>query len=81
MPVGQEHHECVSMTVAVLPDGLDQLLDLIGRQVLACAQLSVWRALRRDCSILVIGVTSRRFEFVMIYALPATATVQTIGIF
>jgi hypothetical protein len=26
-------------------------------------------------------VTSRRFEFVMIYALPATATVQTIGIF
>jgi hypothetical protein len=25
----------------------------------------------------VIGVTTRRFEFVMIYALPATATVQT----
>ena len=39
MPVGQEHHERITVAVAVLPDGLDQLLDLVGGQVLAGAQL------------------------------------------
>jgi hypothetical protein len=51
MPEGQKHHEGVAVTVAVLPDGLDQLLDLISGQVLAGAQLRVWCAPGRDCSI------------------------------
>jgi hypothetical protein len=35
MPVGQKHRERVAMAVAVLPDGLDQLVDLVGGEVLA----------------------------------------------
>ena len=39
MPVGQEHHQRVAMAIAVRLSRLDQLLDLIGREVLARAQL------------------------------------------
>jgi hypothetical protein len=41
MPVGQKHHERVAMAVAVLPNRLDDLLDLVGGEVLAGAQLRV----------------------------------------
>jgi hypothetical protein len=38
MPVGQKHHERVAIAVAVLPDGLDQLVDLVGgRAISICA--------------------------------------------
>ena len=43
MPVGQKHHQRVALAVAVRLGRLDQLLDLVGSQVLAGAQLSVWR--------------------------------------
>ena len=51
MPEGQKHHERNAMAVAVLPGRLDQPLDLIGGEVLAGAQLYIWCAPRRDCSI------------------------------
>ena len=51
MSVGQKHHERIATAVPVLPDRLGQLLDLIGGQVLARAQLCIWCAPRGDCSI------------------------------
>jgi hypothetical protein len=51
MPIGQKHHQSVTVAVAVGLGCLDELLDLVGGQMLARAQISVWRALRRDCSI------------------------------
>jgi len=51
VPVGQKHHERIAMAVAVLRDRLDQLLDFVGDEVLAGAQLRVGCAMRRDCSI------------------------------
>jgi hypothetical protein len=51
MPIGQKHHQRVTVTVLVGLGRLNQLLDLVGREVLAGAQLCIWCALRRDCSI------------------------------
>jgi hypothetical protein len=81
MPIGQKHHQSVTVAVAVGLGCLDQLLDLVGGQMLARAQLSVWRRRGATVRFSMVGVTSRRFGFVMIYALPAIATVQTLGIF
>jgi hypothetical protein len=50
MPVGQEHHERVAVTVPIPSGGFDQPLDLIGRQVFACAQLGIRRAPWGDCA-------------------------------
>jgi hypothetical protein len=58
-----------------------QLLDLVGRQVLARAQLCVGGASRVTVKFSVVGATSRRFGFAMVCALPSIATVQTLGIF
>jgi hypothetical protein len=57
---GQEHHQSVSVTMAVGPGRFDQLLDLVDGQVLACPKVSVFGSARRDCSILVAGATRRR---------------------
>jgi hypothetical protein len=48
---GQEHHKRIAMAVTVLLDGLDQLLDLVGGQVFAGAQLRVRCTPRGACSI------------------------------
>src|SRR5690348_3576225 len=51
MPVGQKHHQAVTVAVAVGLGCFDQLLDLVACEMLAGAQLSIGRAPRRDCSI------------------------------
>jgi len=44
MPVGQKHHERVAIAVAVLPDGLDQLVDLVGRGTISICAWSAGRS-------------------------------------
>jgi hypothetical protein len=51
MPVGQEHHQRVAVTVAVGLGGLDQPLDLVRRQVLASPEQGVLWPTRNDCAI------------------------------
>ena len=62
VPVGQKHHECVAVAVAVGLGRLDQLLDLVGGQVLARAQLCVGARRGVTVRFSVIGVTTRRFR-------------------
>jgi hypothetical protein len=62
MSVGQKHHERIAMAVPVLPDRLGQLLDLIGGQVLARAQLCIW-CVPPTVRSSVVGVTNRKFGF------------------
>jgi hypothetical protein len=50
MPVGQQHHQSVTVAVAVGLGRLDQLLDFVNRQMFAGAKLGVWAATRSDCS-------------------------------
>jgi hypothetical protein len=48
VPVGQEHHQRVAVAVAVGLGRLDQFLDLVRRQVLAGAQLRLFRLEHQD---------------------------------
>jgi len=59
MPIGQKHHERVTVAVAVGLGRFGQLLDLVGRQVLARAQLCVGGASRVTVKFSVVGATSR----------------------
>jgi hypothetical protein len=52
MPVSHQDHGDVSVTVAIVLRGLDQLFNLSLGQVLSAAKLAVWPAPRRDCSFL-----------------------------
>src|SRR5437763_10471817 len=51
MPVGQKNHQGVAMPMAVLLRGLDQLLDLILRQVLPGPNFSIFGSAWLNCSI------------------------------
>jgi hypothetical protein len=51
MPERKQDHGRVPVTVAVRLGGLDQGLDLPGRQVLPGPKLGVGASRRRDCSI------------------------------
>jgi hypothetical protein len=52
MPVSDQDHGWVAMTLAVVLSGLDQALDLCRRQMLAGAQLAVRSAaLIYDCAL------------------------------
>lgn len=44
MPVSQENHQRITVAAAVRPDRVDELLDFIGGQLLAGAQLCIWCA-------------------------------------
>jgi hypothetical protein len=50
MAVGHEDHGCVAVTMAIAASGLNQLLDLARREVLAGANRDVLRPPRRNCS-------------------------------
>jgi hypothetical protein len=71
VPVSQEHHQGVTVAVAVGLGRLDQRLHLIGRQVFAGAQIGVWSARRCDFRFSVAGETNRRLGFATVYALPS----------
>ena len=52
MAVGDQQHRGVAVTVAAVPRGGDQALDLIERKVFPRAQLGIWTApshVRRNC--------------------------------
>jgi hypothetical protein len=51
MPVGQEHHQRVTVTMPVGLSHLDQPLDLVRRQVFASPKLGIWGPARCDCAI------------------------------
>jgi hypothetical protein len=51
MPVGQQHHERVTVTVAIGLGCLDQRLSLIVRQMLAGTDIGILGPARRNCSI------------------------------
>jgi hypothetical protein len=50
VPVGQQDHGGVAVTVPVAPSGLGQRLDLVRGEVLAGAQVGVLLPLRSNCS-------------------------------
>jgi len=80
VPIGQKHHQRVAVTVPISFGRLDQPLDLVRCQVLAGTKLGIWWPARRDCSILVVGATRRRCEFVMIFSPSPNRTVQRRGV-
>jgi hypothetical protein len=51
MPVSQEHHQRVAVTVAIGLGRLDQPLDLVRSEVLAGPKLGIRWSVRRHCSI------------------------------
>ncbi len=51
VPVGHEDHGGVPVAPAVAPGGFHQPLDLGLGQILAGAQVGVWRTLGGDCAI------------------------------
>jgi hypothetical protein len=51
VPEGEQDHGGVAVTVPVALGRLDQLPDLVGREVLAGPQLDVLLSLQRNCSI------------------------------
>jgi hypothetical protein len=50
MAEGHQDHGGVPVTVPIGLGGLDEGLDLAGREVLAGAKLRVWSTCRRNCS-------------------------------
>jgi hypothetical protein len=50
MPIGQEYHQAIAVAVAIGLGCLNEILDLVGGQVLTGAEISVWWTRRRDCS-------------------------------
>ena len=80
VPVGDQHHGGVAVAMAVLAGGRDQPSDLAVGQVLARADLGVAAALRwagrsSTVPITVVGATSARCGFVMIFQAFLAATV------
>jgi hypothetical protein len=69
----------VPMPVSVGLGGLDQGLDLAGRQVLPGPKLGVRAPHRSNCSIYSVGVTSLRCDFAMENGPPRIATVRSLG--
>jgi hypothetical protein len=51
MPEGQEDHERITVTITIVLSRLDQPLDLVDGQVLACPNVSIFGSARCDCSI------------------------------
>jgi hypothetical protein len=51
MPVGQKHHQRVTVTVAIGFGYFDQLFDLLRGQVLTGPKLGIWGPARSDCAI------------------------------
>jgi hypothetical protein len=62
--------------VAVVAGHLDQLFHFTVGQVLPGPPIGVFSPPRLNCSILVVGATSRRFAFAMIATLPSVPTVH-----
>src|SRR5262249_42425305 len=50
MPIGNENHRRIPVTVSIVLCSLDELLDLGLSQVLPAAKLSIWLPLRGNCS-------------------------------
>ena len=80
VPIRDQHHGGVAVAMAVLPGGSDQAGDLAIGQVLARADLGVALAARRarrsaTVPITVVGATSARCGFVMIFQAFLRATV------
>jgi hypothetical protein len=63
MPVCQEGHQSIAVTVPVILGRFYQPLNLVRSQVFASPQFRIRRSARHDCSILVVGETSRSFAF------------------
>jgi hypothetical protein len=61
VPVGQQDHDGIAVTVAVAPGRPDQRLDLIGGEVLPGPKLGVLRPLREETvRFTSVGATTRR---------------------
>jgi hypothetical protein len=80
MPVGQQHHQGVAVAVAIGLGCVNELIDLIGRQVLTRAQLGIRRSLRGDCSFFSGWGDEAQVRFGHDLRASPTATVQRIGI-
>jgi hypothetical protein len=81
MPVGQEQHQGVTVAVPVGLGRLNELIDLVGSQVLTGSQLGIRWARRRDCSIFSAWRDQPQVQSRHDLRAPRAATVQTIGIF
>ena len=60
VPVGQQDHGGVAVTVAVAPGGLDQRLDLVGGQVLPGPQSAFFARFGGTVRFTSVGATTRR---------------------
>src|SRR6516165_2151427 len=73
MPISDQHEGGIALALGVrlaaLPGGLDELLDLVGYQVFALAQVGVDRS-DWHCPVLCVGATSRSLAFACILLPP-----------
>ena len=73
MPIGDQDQGGIALALgiglAALPRGLEELLDLVGCQVFALAQVGIDRA-ERHCPVLCVGATSLSLAFASILLPP-----------